>query len=1055
MKRSYSFADAVKTLGAEEDELLEVLDRHVGGALLGDAEFGLSELLGWFAARAEFVRIARELLSRGAAKRGGISRHSRTDRLHAAHAVIVVVAFFEALRDADLQIPFGELGVGARDQQLDPVRIAYLFDAIWPLPSAASPFRELIAQLGHAYGQCAEDLVAYLDELRYWEQMQDRRRDKLIGTIEALPDVAVRKYREVLSQTAHEYPELWFWAQARDDGTTAASLARLESVMARLRVGAVPDFRWEQLARRHHAALDRPVIDPDEVPLGLSIPVVRHVYVDPDFQVVRMTRDARPAVLSWWTQVPVRHDLFVYLTAFLTSPEAVAVPLLVLGDPGSGKSMLTKVLAARLPASDFLTVRVELRSTPTEADLLDQIEHGLRAALQEQMSWMELTRSAGDALPVVVLDGFDELLQATGVSQTRYLLKVQQFQRERAEAGSPVVVVVTSRISVSSAVQIPDGTHVLRLTPFSVSQVEEWLEVWNAANSYYFTENQLAPLPGDVALRYRDLVQQPLLLLMLALYDAGENALQQNVGWLGEADLYERLLVRFAHREVDKLDRDRVPEDREEDAEKELDQLSVVAFAMFNRGAQWVGETDLNADMAALLGMAGRTRQPGTRTPLSAGEGVLGRFFFVQRAEAVRDSHKLRTYEFLHATFGEYLVARFTWGILEDLMTVDAARPRRQAAVPLDDSELYAVLSFAPLTTRKPILSFLRQKAEKSPDRAEITALVKRLHEDSDHPCDRSLTDYAPVSRPTHARRSVYNLNLVLLYGVLAGRFEVAALGIADWSRVTAFWKSQLSPGEWQTLITSVQVSWAEGPSVDLFADRSGPEAPDWQALLGAKLYPHSFPLPAAAVELDFTADPVANTFRYPIGNQTLEFSLRELKAIHDLLMLAVNEDWSEDLLIHWAKEEPSVTLMLLPALPGIGADLLIRLARVLESEDRFWRLVFARVGTGDDDDRLLDLIGRCWKAHWANQPEMWVSLLEAWLRLRERGFEFPAESTYPHLIDILDDISEDQIRTERPDLAKRIEQALGDFGLEAEDLEAEDLAFADLDPQYDGEAPW
>src|SRR5207249_958944 len=114
---------------------------------------------------------------------------------------------------------------------------------------------------------------------------------------------------------------------------------------------------------------------------------------------------ARPAALGWWRGVPVRSDLYRYLVGYLTSPRAVATPLLVLGDPGSGKSMLTKVLAARLPATDFLTVRVELRNAPTEADLVDQIQHGLRAALQEDLSWADLARSAGDALPVVLLDG--------------------------------------------------------------------------------------------------------------------------------------------------------------------------------------------------------------------------------------------------------------------------------------------------------------------------------------------------------------------------------------------------------------------------------------------------------------------------------------------------------------------------------------------------------------------------------------------------------------------------------------------------------------------------
>ena len=117
-------------------------------------------------------------------------------------------------------------------------------------------------------------------------------------------------------------------------------------------------------------------------------------------------------------------DLQEFLAGFLTSPRAVEAPLLVLGQPGSGKSVLTKVLAARLPAADFLPVRVALRDVPVTADLQDQIEYAIRAETGDRLEWPALARSAGDALPLVMLDGFDELLQATGVSQSDYLTRV-------------------------------------------------------------------------------------------------------------------------------------------------------------------------------------------------------------------------------------------------------------------------------------------------------------------------------------------------------------------------------------------------------------------------------------------------------------------------------------------------------------------------------------------------------------------------------------------------------------------------------------------------------
>ena len=92
-------------------------------------------------------------------------------------------------------------------------------------------------------------------------------------------------------------------------------------------------------------------------------------------------------------------------------------------------------------------VRVVLREIPADMDLQDQVEQAVRRTTGERLEWPALVRSAGHALPVVLLDGFDEMLQATGVSQTDYLVKVRAFQQREAAQGRPVAAVVTSRIA--------------------------------------------------------------------------------------------------------------------------------------------------------------------------------------------------------------------------------------------------------------------------------------------------------------------------------------------------------------------------------------------------------------------------------------------------------------------------------------------------------------------------------------------------------------------------------------------------------------------------------
>jgi hypothetical protein len=160
---------------------------------------------------------------------------------------------------------------------------------------------------------------------------------------------------------------------------------------------------------------------------------------------------------------------------------------------------------------------------------------------------------------------------------------------------------VTSRTVVADRLRLPEGKVVAKLEPFDDDQVERWLGVWNDANSGYLQSSGLRPLPAKTVLVHRDLAEQPLLLLMLALYDADGNALQQHSDQLAGADLYERLLSKFAGRELEKHQPGLDEPARTRLVAREMQQLSVVAFAMFNRGRKAVTDDDLDIDLAALL----------------------------------------------------------------------------------------------------------------------------------------------------------------------------------------------------------------------------------------------------------------------------------------------------------------------------------------------------------------------------------------------------------------------------------------------------------------------
>ena len=167
---------------------------------------------------------------------------------------------------------------------------------------------------------------------------------------------------------------------------------------------------------------------------------------------------------------------------------------------------------------------------------------GLRAELLE---W-RLVEQGEHTIRVILLDGLDELLQATDHDRSGYLQEVMEFQRIEAEQGRPVIVVVTSRTVVADRVDIPDGTTIVKLDGFEQPDIEEWLRRWHRGNAAAIAAGKVRRLTLDAVLRQAELASQPLLLLMLALYSA-DPAFPALDTDLPTSDLYRLLLVRQPH----------------------------------------------------------------------------------------------------------------------------------------------------------------------------------------------------------------------------------------------------------------------------------------------------------------------------------------------------------------------------------------------------------------------------------------------------------------------------------------------------------------------------
>lgn len=818
MPHGLSYTDAVKILGGS-GPLAKAVDNLLGGALTVATAGGSDLAIGLFDAKTEVVRLGGLVTARISDSVRGLGRHDRSERLQAAHAVLVVTAFFEELDDCLTAAGIRKPGF-TRDDQLgfaagsgEGTLIDRLLPEAVPLPAPDLPYASLLTNLKTWFAEEAAHMSRHLTGLAVWDQADGRARRTLTDLLERrLPGAAVARYDGSHRRLSEEIPEFALWADRLEARATASGLQRLEELLLRAASGRDPGLHRAALARAYRAELDRPVLGRDAG--ELLLPALGAAYIDPHFRVKAAGPGARPADDQWWIGAELRADFAGFLAAYLTTTRASEAPMLLLGQPGAGKSSLTRILTARLPAGDFFVCRVPLREVPAEAEIQDQVEQALRSAIGETVSWAQLSRDGDGALPVVLLDGFDELLQATGLHQSDYLQRVAKFQQREAALGRPVAVIVTTRTAVADRARLPVDTLAVRLEPFDDAQIKRWLSVWNETNAL------VKPLTSHVVLRFRALAEQPLLLLMLALYDATSHALQDGAAALDDGQLYERLLASFAEREVRRVHVGQPDSAVPGLVEQELLRLSVVAFAMFHRLRLWVTERELDDDLDGLGITPSRPgRTEAFRSPLTAGQEMVGRFFFIQRAQAVQEDQTRQTYEFLHATFGEYLVARLVVQAIRDTEAREAASTLALRLGPSNDDDLLrSLLGFTPLTARATVLPFIAGLLD-GPDRDRIRSwLTGRTAQAVTRP-QYAESRYRPIDKRIDHWMATYSFNLLLLTLACGGELRASDLFTrtsdpAAWLRNSVLqWQAAVPGGMWMDAMEVLKVtrSWHEG----------------------------------------------------------------------------------------------------------------------------------------------------------------------------------------------------------------------------------------------------
>jgi hypothetical protein len=895
MTSDLSFKDAVQLVRDENisDEFINDLDQTLGLLIILSPLMAAGGQISFSAATSawklittknEVVKIGRRVTEKLIGSED-TNHERRVLRMRAAHTVICATSFFAALDRVLPQVSskFSKRTIkrfALTDAAKDALReilsdasvasvhdVADLSTTPIPLPHPADSFKSHTGRILRYYAEMTHGLIGFLRFIKLLPENATDNESVIGAALRTLPQLALEQYKTQYYELAAISDDFFIWANLQEheefrSQVTSVSVFLQEYVTMAERhrehvdVGmkdlahAISQLPTELEVRKTHGLLgelkrkydnmvETPVVTDPSSEGGsnssLTFPRKCDIFVPQACRILRYSGEERLESETTWDNAAIQEDLGMFLLSYLLSPYSSETPLIILGHPGSGKSLLTQILAARLPSEYFATIRVELRDVDADVDVPVQISQQLFQDTAREISWPAIADAIETRAAVIILDGYDELLQATGKVHAGYVQRVQSFQENERVIRRPVKTILTSRITLIDKAVIPKGSTVVRLLDFDEKRQSTWLAIWNRANQKYFNNSAVKPfrLPKKTT-KIRDLAGQPLLLLMLAIYDSQANDLRLDEE-MDQTALYNNLLRRFIGREKHKdKTQFRTEQQLLVETNREMERLGIVALGMFNRRAFHITGAQLDEDLK-FFGFETPSLE-GTGSPLSQAELLLGSFFFVHHAKVRDKAEKEDTkgesaYEFLHNTFGEFLVADFLLQrIILESKSLDRLRSDTALAEELTrklnsptgfNKKWFGGLIHTPLFTRPVVLEMMRSwfSAKAATSEIGVSVVVSELgaivtkHISmilSERTIPEVLTQCGGEDSP-YERYSllmhiaIYTANLVLVQTVLdhnGWTLNEQLLpshpdGARPWDRLTHLWRAWLS---WENL---------------------------------------------------------------------------------------------------------------------------------------------------------------------------------------------------------------------------------------------------------------
>ena len=663
-------------------------------------------------------------------------------------------------------------------------------------------FRE--KELRHLYEILTDEFSGFYQTILDDRAVTSETADKIAAKIRALPSIAIENYSAQYLMLKEKSDLFSAYAYTGEHKQLAEKIdALMQLLLDRAESDAVKRTQEVLNAeKRYYESLIRKRVlyggGDDEYTM---LPSVEYIFTPQSYKSLVFNSSGKNRTLlgpdGSWENIEEKDDLTEYIAKTANSPTFGRKPIIILGEPGGGKSTLCNILASSVFPLQYHILIVRLREVNASVSIDVQIEQQIKRDIAEDITWSDIRKCVTHSeMPLLLIfDGYDELLRVGGRRYTDFIQSVYRFQQTNEEIFRFFVrVVVTSRKNLIDLAEIPNKSAVIYLQDFSEEKISQWTEKWNRHNSSDFAQRGI--LLFSVRDSYARLAKQPLLLTMLAVYDYEENALARETH-MNTAVLYENLLNNYVTREMHKV----MPEAVPSGADRLYACLHIAAMGMLNRDRLCITREQFEEDLAFydMKSFSEDVEQ------LSQGVRLFGSFFFVNTSQAKDASVDHYTYEFLHNTFGEYLAADYILNVFAAVI----GKYKENDGVSDDELySLYAVLCFACLCEKPNIFSLIREKNNSTAEPLEkvsdfVTAEIKKVI------TGQSILQ---ISRWLNSVRIPYDENTWIRYSAL---YAINLIGIS--ASVDSNVCIPLSDAEWHTFVQCLRAGLKE-EELEVFA---------------------------------------------------------------------------------------------------------------------------------------------------------------------------------------------------------------------------------------------